>query len=299
MVAVGCTKEYFRCWSEYNEGLVERGTILSDLSWITTFHDDLERMNRGKRGRPFLYTDRMIAYLGGLASALGMRYRSLEGHLRAILEAVGIRVPDFSTIWRRILSMDLSGCPPDGRGVVAAVDSTGIRVGVRGEWMREKWKVRKGWVKLHILTDVRTNRILSYVITDERTGDSGQLLTLVDQAVASGHSLVKVLADGAYDTRANWKGMRERGIEYVTNIRCNASERFKGCSARGLAVRERDAVGDEIWKKNKGYSMRWKVESAISDLKRMFGDNVRSRTMANMVREMELKINMFNMMKGL
>jgi len=137
MVAVGCTKGYFRCWSEYNEKLVERGRTVHDLAWIGTFQKDLDAMD-GKRGRPFQYTDAMIAYLGGLTSALGMRYRSLEGHLRAILDAVGIRVPDFSTIWRRIIRMDVSGCPPDGRDHLAAVDSTGIRVGVRGEWMRKK-----------------------------------------------------------------------------------------------------------------------------------------------------------------
>jgi hypothetical protein len=101
-------------------------------------------MNNGKRGRPFLYTDAMIAYLGGPMSALGMRYRSLEGHLRSMLDTAGISVPDFSTIWRRIVSMDINGCPHDGREVIAAVDSTGIRVGIRGEWMREKRRVRKG-----------------------------------------------------------------------------------------------------------------------------------------------------------
>lgn len=83
---MGCTKRYFRCWSEYNENLVERGRIVNDLAWIGTFQKDLDAMN-GKRGRPFQYTDAMIDQ-GGPTSALGMRHRSLEAHVRSILDAV-------------------------------------------------------------------------------------------------------------------------------------------------------------------------------------------------------------------
>ncbi len=39
---------------------------------------------------------------------------------------------------------------------------------------------------------------------DERTDDAGMLLPLVDRAVADGHCLTKVLAEGAYDTRSDW-----------------------------------------------------------------------------------------------
>lgn len=299
MVAVGCTSRYNRHWSDYNERLVLRGCMTNDLSWISRYDDELTEMNRGKRGRPYRYTNGMMEYLGGLASAHGIRCRLLEGFLRSLLQAVGMRVPDFSTIWRRLERLPVRSLSGDGRGVVAAVDSTGIRVGVRGEWMREKWKVRKGWLKLHVLTDVGTNRILSYAVTDERVGDSGMLLPLVDQAVAAGHRLTKVLADGAYDTRANWQGLRDRDMMFVTNIRNNASEKFRGCSARGLAVRERNGIGDEEWKSRNGYGMRWKAESAISDLKRMFGDNVRSRDMERMAREMDMRISLFNRLKSI
>jgi len=149
------------------------------------------------------------------------------------------------------------------------------------------------------LTDVETNRILSYAVTDERTGDAGLLLPLVDQAVAAGHRLTKVLADGAYDSRSNWSGLQERHIQFVTNIRQNASIYFQGCSARGLAVRERNEIGDQEWKSRNGYGMRWKVESAISDLKRMFGDSVRSRDMKHMAKEVDMRISLFNQLKGI
>ncbi len=37
-----------------------------------------------------------------------------------------------------------------GEDVIIAVDATGVKVTNRGEWMREKWKVHRGWIKAHI-----------------------------------------------------------------------------------------------------------------------------------------------------
>jgi len=31
--------------------------------------------------------------------------------------------------------------------VVVSLDSSGAKVTNRGEWMRQKWKVRRGWIK--------------------------------------------------------------------------------------------------------------------------------------------------------
>jgi mRNA-degrading endonuclease RelE of RelBE toxin-antitoxin system len=43
--------------------------------------------------------------------------------------------------------------------VIIAIDSTGIKVTNRGEWMRGKWKVRRGWIRVHAEIDVKTNQI--------------------------------------------------------------------------------------------------------------------------------------------
>jgi hypothetical protein len=95
-----------------------------------------------------------------------------------------------------------------------------------------------------------------------------------------------------------WNGMKERNIGFVTKICKNASTVSKGCTVRAAAVRERNEVGDEAWKKERGYNMGWKVESAISDYKRMFGESVSSKTFANMEKEIGRKIECFNMMKS-
>jgi hypothetical protein len=51
-----------------------------------------------------------------------------------------------------------------GEEVVIAVDSTGIKVTKRGEWMRRK---RKGYIKIHVAVDTRTKQVVSLEVSDE------------------------------------------------------------------------------------------------------------------------------------
>ena len=49
-----------------------------------------------------------------------------------------------------------------GNDIVIALDSTGIKVANRGEWIRHKWHVRKGSLKIHVAVDIKKRkRILS------------------------------------------------------------------------------------------------------------------------------------------
>jgi len=58
---------------------------------------------------------------------------------------------------------------------VIAVDSSGVKVANRGEWIRHKWKVRRGWIKVYIAVDVKTKEVVSIEVTDESVGD-GEML---------------------------------------------------------------------------------------------------------------------------
>jgi hypothetical protein len=50
-------------------------------------------------------------------------------------------------ISRRINRLDIQINERLGNDVVIALDSTGIKVDNRGEWIRHKWHVRKGYVR--------------------------------------------------------------------------------------------------------------------------------------------------------
>ena len=57
-------------------------------------------------------------------------------------------VPDYTTINRRINKLHVKINEHIENDIVIAIDSTGIKVTNRGEWMRHKWHVRKGYLKL-------------------------------------------------------------------------------------------------------------------------------------------------------
>lgn len=79
------------------------------------------------------------------------------------------KVPDYTAIYKRVNRLDIKVDPQVGNDVTIAVDSTGIKVANRGEWMRDKWKRRRGFLKMHVGVDVISNKIVSLKVTDERS----------------------------------------------------------------------------------------------------------------------------------
>jgi hypothetical protein len=306
-------------WTEYSECLVERGSKAYCLDWIHRMDEELEAMNRNKRGAPFLYPRSMIEWARSKHAWEGKDYRSLEGELREIMKLAGKNAISYSQMFKRCKALDVNGAAvreldPDWvrlkntensrvPGAVprnAGADSSGLKLTVRGEWMREKWKVRRGWVKLHAFADLNTGEFLAYSVTTDKVGDQKMLLAMVDDAVARGHWIKKAYLDGAYDTIYIWKGLRARGIRFVVNIRRNASTRSrKGCPERALAVRTRNRIGDRMWKIIRGYHLRWKVESVFSDLKRVMGETLKARSFQDMIGEIDSKIYLHNSNKAI
>jgi len=297
---MGCTRRYLRDWTLYNERLVSRGEVLLDLSWVGRWKGELERINRGKRGRPYVYPPSLVRMVEAVKAVLGAPLRMLEGILRVLGEVVLVRVPDYTTLWHRLKDVRLPvkapvlNCGEDG--FVIAVDSTGLKVSNRGEWLREKWRVHRGWVKVHAAVEVTTGAVVGVAISDERADDARFLRMLVLQAEARLPGRVKrVLGDGAYDKRESFDFLRAEGIEAGIKLRSGASRKSLGHGyARPLAVLERNRLGEEGWKERYHYNERWRCEVTFSAIKRMFGENITARRRDLMFREAKLRFQMYN-----
>lgn len=86
-----------------------------------------------------------------------------------------------------------------------AIDSTGIKVTERGEWMRDHWHRRRGFIKAHVAVDTATSTVAAVVVSDERSHDRRYLKPLVEQAASTlPGRIVREHADGAYDSRENF-----------------------------------------------------------------------------------------------
>jgi hypothetical protein len=88
-----------------------------------------------------------------------------------------VQAPDYSTIDRRVNKPDVE--LDDGRSygddIVLAVDASGIKVENRGDWIRRKWKVKRGCLKIRIVIDTNEKRIMAMEVTSEKVGDSRRL----------------------------------------------------------------------------------------------------------------------------
>jgi len=126
------------------------------------------------------------------------------------------------------MKLELSNTISEKTGdVIIAVDSNGVKVTNRGEWMREKWKVHRGWIKVHIAVDVETEEVLAIEVTDESVSDSekfNDLLNGTDQNIGD-NDVNRVLGDGAYATKEIFNILNDKQIKSGIKTRVDASTR--------------------------------------------------------------------------
>jgi hypothetical protein len=163
-----------------------------------------------------------------------------------------IQGADYTTLWHSRCQSHVNLPMVDlcGSGWTLAVDSTGIKVGDRGEWMREKWHVHRGWIRVQMSVEARSGSIVGQMVSDEKASDAPFLPALVEQAarLLPGR-IARVLADGGYDTYDNFDYLAGRGIDPVIKMCKNAcTKRHEHTSARPKAVRERNDLGEDEWK---------------------------------------------------
>ena len=290
-------------WSEYNESLVKRGETLFDSDFLQNWRAELKKMNKGKEGPHYRYPNSLISLLATVHVYL-LPYRQLEGFLRMMsihIKKLKEVVPDFTTIWWRVARMKINLDPkinPEKDDIVIAVDSTGIKVTNRGEWILDKWKkkrrIRKGFIKIHVAVDTKTKKIVSMSVTKEDVHDGKTLKELVDD-VSKNYDIKKVLADGGYDSKDNFRQLDEMKVIPAIKVRKNSSVNNNAkCIPRKLSVIQQ--LKDlNRWKKRHGYGMRWMAESAFSSIKRTFGEHVSSVKWNSIVNELMLKASIYNL----
>jgi hypothetical protein len=286
--------DYLRDWEGYNEALVKRGLILLDLDFVANWSRELKAMNDGKEGGRYRYPESFIKLLS-VVHAYVLPYRQLEGFIRGLSPYIdGLKAPDYTTIWRRIAKMkvDLASSVDLDKDVTIAIDSSGIKVSNRGEWMHKKWKVKRGFIKVHIAVDTKTKQILAIEVTKEDVGDGRMLKRLVDGSQNKA-VLGRVIADGAYDSKSNFRMLADSAIDPLIRVRKNASWKGGGCMPRKFAVVFQ--LGNPNWRRESGYGYRWMVESAFSSIKRVFGEYICAVKWPNIVKELLLKASIYNL----
>ena len=279
-------------WPSYNESLVRRGQVLLDFDVLDGWDHELSQMNLGKVGEPYDYPNSFIQLLGYMRAYFHLPYRQTQGVVIAHASTKVPNTPHYSTISRRINRLEIKINEKLGNDIVIALDSTGIKVANRGEWMRHKWHVRKGYLKIHVAVDIKKKRILSLEVTSEEIHDGKMLKKLVDNA-SENNDVKCVLADGMYDNNNNFRHLSKNYIKPGIKTRSNSRVKSTNCHARNMSV-VRQQANLKRWKHSVSYRHRWMSETVFSSIKRMFGEHVTARKFPNMVKEMFLKAALYN-----
>jgi hypothetical protein len=114
--------------------------------------------------------------------------------------------------------------------LIIAIDSTGIKVNNRGQWLRDKWNIKnnnkKGYLKIHISVNTQSKKIPSMKVTNEHIHDSKALPELVENIIGSNNTTTaivgKLFADGAYDNNDIFKFLTDNEILPCIKLRNNA-----------------------------------------------------------------------------
>jgi hypothetical protein len=155
-------------WKRVDERLIKRGMLIMDLDFVRGYRDELIRMNRRKRGRPYRIAESYVRFLAVIRYLFSLGYRQLEGFTRS-LERVSPILPviDYSWIRRRIVWLGEYLVGYNLRSVndpvVIVLDSTGVKVCRSGSWLESRYSRRRGYLKMHFAIDARTGEIVYFV----------------------------------------------------------------------------------------------------------------------------------------
>jgi hypothetical protein len=208
---------------------------------------------------------------------------------------------DYTKLFRRLRLFELplsEAIGQTGKDVVVAPDSTGIKQTNRGEWMREKWRIHRGWIKVHVVIDRKSRNILAMEVTNETILDELCCTSLIDSAQSSLYSgtIRKAFGDGAYDHISIFNDLEERQISSAIKIRSNVSRRSKGSAYRAQCAREFLDSGYLDWAQGHNYGSRWSVKGVFSAMKRIFGESVKTTRIDGMYHELRLKCCLYNLL---
>jgi len=206
-------------------------------------------MNENKNGRKFIYPDSFIFVIGYIRIYFHLSYRQTEG----IIKATGKNFPShpsYGHICKRVnklndICINNSRCNMDDDDLIIAIDSTGIKITNRGQWITDKWDTQSkskktGYLKIHVAVNIKTKEILALGVTDEKVHDGKEMKALVERVLErnnnKNYKIKTVLADGAYDSNENFKYLNEKRIQPGIKIRKNSIVLLKNNILRNREV---------------------------------------------------------------
>ena len=292
-------------WPAYDASLRQRGSLTiwftdeAIAAWVAE-----PRMTRGGQSR---YSPVAILTALTLRAVVRLAYRQAEGLLGSIVSLLGLNlgVPDHTTLSRRVATMDVprpgnAGAGADGEPLHLLVDSTGLKLCGKGEWLFEKHgtATRRSWRMLPLGMDAETGRIVAATLTSKEVDDASQAGPLLDQVVGPVASFTN---DGGYDQDRVYDSVAQRHSDAAVVVPPRATA--VPSDTAETAPTQRDSHvhhiaehGRMAWQNASGYNKCARVEATMSRWKQVIGDELRARTDERRASEVAVAVHALNRM---
>jgi transposase len=188
--------------------------------------------------------------------------------------------------------IELSALPLAGIETEFAIDSTGFRTSIFGEYCRVKHKTtqKHKWLRGHFFIGVNTNIVTAMTITDDYGGDNPQFEGLV-RRTAEGFDIKEVSADKAYSSRASFEIVGDVGGQAFIPFKKNATARAGGSPLWKKAYHMFQLNREEF---DKHYHKRSNAESTIFAIKQKLGEKLASKNRVSQENELLCKVLAYN-----
>ena len=293
---------YIRDWRKINEESVQRGVYYLDFDWVKNWYKEVDEMNRGKVGAPYIFPHSLIRLQAFWAQFYN--YRALEGITRQVCSFAQIpEYNNYTTIWRRVTIFDEPLPNPKGKNISASTDGSGVKSNMAGEYFEDKYgDGRKKYIKVTITANPYDKDLLKVEVALEGKGLSEPEVAQkhMRELIDEGNNIDEFFMDGAGDTHDLFDFCDQYGIDPIIKIRENAvvDPGGSGSWKRGEEVKFYCRWGYKEWAKKKHYGRRWTgTEGIFSAVKRIFSERVRSREIENMCKEAKRKFWCYAVLK--
>lgn len=282
---------------KYNEAQSREKLVFLELLHNSIGAISRRRVDR-KRGRPEMSLADML-FCCVLKSYEAISSRRLNGDMQFAQEmGYIIKIPQFTTLNKYIRSkvltkylyelIKLFSLPLKGQISHAAIDSSGISTDVFTPWVKvkENFKRRKDFKKLHIIVDVDTCMVLGARVTSSNFAD----IKMFEELVRRTHKELKysfVSGDKAYNSREAHRICGELGIMPFLMFKKNTTSRAGGDRTWHDAFR---MFKDKPEQYLQQYHKRSKVEATFSMIKRKFLHFTRAKSEIGQENEILCKI---------
>jgi hypothetical protein len=298
-----------RNWKEYNEALINRGSI---TLWFS--EDVIKKWSSNKKpngpGRPEVYSDDAIRCGLMIKAVFRLPFRALQGLIMSLMRILGLALvcPNYTIFCRRAkgLKIPIRRFLKPGERLHIIFDSTGLKVFGEGEWKVRKhgYSKRRTWRKMHVGMCAETGQVVVHAISSNDVSDDAAMIRMM--GALEGEDIGDVLGDGAYDTIDCREAIHDMGGRQVIppdkNARLQRGETIAALEERDKAIKriqELGTGGRALWKQEIGYHRRSRVETFMFRYKTVLGDHLSCRRDWSQTTEVAIRLDMLNRMTEL